>query len=110
MRGSPAKEIRPGRRAPTRLASRERRRDAHFIALRHRSLHAVEKANVLAVDVDEDEAPHLARFVVDALFDARESLVEVLDDIADRGARSAYLGEFVGQLAKWCWNQDVWHW
>src|SRR5262249_42927912 len=66
--------------APRSAAAGDRRHDRELVARFHRRVEVLEKADVLAVDEDVDEAPHMARLVADALADAGEALVEVRED------------------------------
>src|SRR5262245_6030790 len=88
--GSPAPAARPwssrARRALTGSAPRHRRQEPDLVALPHRRLQPVEIADILAVDVDVDEAVELAVVGQELAAERRELADERLDDLADGAA------------------------
>ena len=87
------------------LPARKCRRDADFVAICDDGSHSIQKADILAVHMDQNEAADFASFVVDTLLEARKRFIEVLDNFTDGGPRRADLGEFIGEFTKWCWNK-----
>src|SRR4051794_16543384 len=68
---------------PHYSAARHRRQDLDFPALTHGGLEPVGVADVLAVDVDVDEAAQLAALVADALAQVRVLGVDAVEDLAN---------------------------
>src|SRR4051812_29708644 len=73
-------------------AAGHRRQDLDLAALAHRRLQAVGVADVLAVDVDVDEATQLAVVVADALAQVRVLGVDAVEHLADGRARGRHGG------------------
>ena len=76
---------------------RNRGHDADFITLLHWRFLVLEKADVLAVDVDVDEAAHVALRVEEAFADAGVLLVERGEEFAEGCALDLDGVEIVGQ-------------
>src|SRR5262249_5865895 len=89
--------------------SGDRRHDRQLVAVFDRRLEVVEKADVVTVQIDVDEAPHAAAFVADAFLDAAELALEVVDHGADGGAGGAHFLGAAGEAAQGRWNANV-HW
>ena len=91
------------------LPSGNGRHDADFVVVFHRCGFLLEKADVFAVDEDVHKAADVAGFVADAVFEAGEGLVEIVEQFADGGAGGADFFEFVGELAERSGDEDGGH-
>ena len=92
------------------LASRDRRDDADFVAVFERRLAVFEEADVLLVDIDVDEAAHLAFFIHEAFLDAGEARLQFDERLADGGGVDFDELLVVGQLAERRGDADFfWH-
>src|SRR6266849_8456787 len=87
-------------------ASRDRGDDGDVIAGLERRLVALEEANVLLVDVDVDEAAHLAALVHEALLEAGELRLQALDQAGDGVGLAFDLGLALRQRAQWRGDAD----
>src|SRR6266704_5310831 len=76
------------------------RDDGHLVSRLELRLRALEEADVLLVDVEVDEAAHLAAFVLEALLDPGELLFEVFDEIGHVVGGDLHLGLPLGQGAE----------
>src|SRR3989454_412292 len=65
-------------------ASRDRRDDRQLVARLERRLEVLQEADVLAVDEDVHEAPHLSGLVTDALLQARVAPLEIVHECGHR--------------------------
>ena len=92
------------------LASRDCRDDADFVAVLERRLAVFEEADVLLVDIDVDEAAHLAFFIHEAFLDAGEARLQFDERLADGGGVDFDQLLVVGQLAERRGDADFfWH-
>jgi len=80
--------------------------DADFVAVLERRLAVFEEADVLLVDIDVDEAAHLALVIHEAFLDAGEARLQFDDRLADGGGVDFDQLLVVGQLAERCWDSD----
>src|SRR5690348_4348191 len=91
-------------------AAGDRRDDGDVVAILYLRVELIEEADVVAVQIDVDEAAQLALVVEQALAHPRMTLLEIFDD---RTNRSAVGGDFVlagGEASKWSGYTDPdWH-
>src|SRR6266478_5803011 len=73
------------------------RNDGHLVSRLELRLRALEEAYVLLVDVEVDEAAHLAAFVDEALLHPGILLLETVDEIANVCGVDLHLGLSLGQ-------------
>jgi hypothetical protein len=84
--------------------------DTDLVAVFERRLAVLEEADVLLVDIDVDEAAHLAFFIHEAFLDAGEARLQFDDRLADGGGVDFDQLLVVGQLAEWRGDSDfLWH-
>jgi len=84
--------------------------DADFVAVLERRLAVFEEADVLLVDIDVDEAAHLAFFIHETFLDAGEARLQFDDRLADGGGVDFDQILVVGQLAERRGDADFfWH-
>ena len=84
--------------------------DADFVAVLERRLAVFEEADVLLVDIDVDEAAHLALVIHEAFLDAGEARLQFDDRLADGGGVDFDQLLVVGQLAERRGDSDFfWH-
>ena len=74
--------------------------DADFVAVFERRRAVLEEADVLLVDIDVDEAAHLAFFIHEAFLDAGEARLQFDERLADGGGVDFDKLLVVGQLAE----------
>src|SRR5262245_50134191 len=81
-----------GKRAPPSGTSEsamsapgDRGNDAHLVAASQRGAEVVQVSDVLVIEVNVDEAPHLA-VIEEALRDSRELIAQVAEQVLNRGA------------------------
>src|SRR5581483_5178043 len=100
----------PRRRiAPRLAAARDRRDDRHLVAVLDRRVEVLQKADVLVLDEDVDEAPYRAGLVADALLDAGKALLQIGDQLADVLAARRHFFGALGQLAQRSRNANRGH-
>src|ERR1039457_3613319 len=98
------------RGAPPPPPPRNRRNDADFIAVFKHRLFVFEEADVLLVDIDVDEAAHLALVIHEAFLDAGEARLQFDERLADGGGVDFDQLLVVGQLAERRGDSDFfWH-
>ena len=84
--------------------------DADFVAIFERRLAVFEEADVLLVDIDVDEAAHLAFFIHETFLDAGEARLQFDERLADGGGVDFDELLVVGQLAERRGDADFfWH-
>ena len=77
-------------------AARDRGNDADLVALFHGRIEVAEETDVLVVHEDIHEASDVALVVAQALFQAGEGLLEVVDDFTDVRAGGLHDFDVVG--------------
>src|SRR5262245_18020773 len=87
----------------------DRRHDRDLIVRRDRGVEVLQEADVVAVYVDVDEAPHPPIGLAQTLLDARIAALHVGDDLADRRALRGDLFGAPGELAKRGGNSNLGH-
>src|SRR5271155_4829104 len=90
--------------------SRDRRDDADLITVLERRIAVFEEADVLLVDIDVDEAAHLAFFIHETFLDAGETRLQFDERLADGGGVDFDQLLVIGQLAERRGDADFfWH-
>src|SRR6185503_10264685 len=89
-----------------RLATRDRRNDAYFVAVTELGFLILQETDVLLVDVDVYKPANSARLIEQPILNTRIAGLELGNSLAY--CRAIDLNEFfvVRQLSQWCWDSN----
>src|ERR1700757_3143618 len=89
-------------RYTSRLAAGDGRNEEHAVAVFQRGRFAVEKADVLFVEIDVEELADLALLVAHVARERREFRGQVVQRFGDGGCSAIHFGRAFGETAEGC--------